>query len=201
MAEELKALIEKLKKEGVEAAENEARQIRDRAQTEARQTVSRAQADAQALLEDARRRIAREKEAAETTLRQSGRDLILSLRKEIDRVLETIVLQNLQAALTPEELSRLIRLAVEQYGHKDPSVTVSLNPADAARLEKTFLSKLGEELKKSIVLKPSQEQTAGFIISFDEGKSHFDFSDKALTGYLLETLRTRLAKTALENIT
>lgn len=199
MAEELKALIEKLHKEGVEAAENDARQIRDRAQTEARQTLDKAQAQAQGLLDDARRRIEREKEAAEATLKQAGRNLILSLKKEINQLLEKIVSQDVRSALNGEALAHLIRTAIEQYGQNAASVTVSLSPVDAEHLEKSFLAKLKDELRKNIVLKMSDELSAGFTISFDQGKSHFDFSDKALAGYLLETLRTRLAKAALEN--
>ncbi|MFA5039871.1 MAG: hypothetical protein WC732_09375 [Candidatus Omnitrophota bacterium] len=201
MAEELKALIDKIQKEGVEAAETSARQIQERAQEQAKETLRKAQAEAQRLLEDSRQKIRREEEAAQATLKQAGRDLVLSLKKEIHQILEKIVAQNVGASLKPEELAALIRVAVEQYGRKDAaSVSVSLKPEDLSRLENAFLAKLEDELKKPIVLKASEELAAGFVISFDEGKSHFDFSDKALAGYLLETLRPLLARIALEEI-
>lgn len=201
MAEELKALIDKIQREGIEAAETSARQIRERAEAQAQQTLRHAKAEAQKLLEDSRLKVQREKEAAEATLKQAGRDLVLSLKKEIRQILEKIVAQDVRLNLKPEELSSLIKAAVEQYAKKSAAtVTVALKPEDASKLEKAFLAKLKEELKKDVVLKSSEELTAGFIISFDEGKSYFDFSDKALAAYLLESLRPKLARTALEGI-
>jgi len=66
------------------------------------------------------------------------------------------------------------------------------------KLEKGFLRKLCDETKKEVSLKVSSEITAGFIISYDAGKSHFDFSDKALAEFLSHKLKPSLVQ-LLEN--
>jgi len=55
-----------------------------------------------------------------------------------------------------------------------------------------ILKELKEEAKKGIVLQPSDEIRAGFMISFDKGKSYFDFTDKALGEYISIHLQPRL---------
>jgi vacuolar-type H+-ATPase subunit E/Vma4 len=71
-------------------------------------------------------------------------------------------------------------------------VIVTLSPADAKFLEKYFLSKLVLESKSQIVLKSSDEISAGLRISFDADKSHFDFSDKALADYICANIKPEL---------
>jgi len=195
MAQELKALIDKIQKEGVESAQKAAREIEARAQKQADEIVARAESDARRLLEDAQEKIRQEKEAAEAALKQAGRDLVLSLKKQILATLEKVVALDVRQALGPQELAALVKLAVQQYGGQDAGpVTVSLQDGDRRKLEDGFLSRLKEELKRDIILKATDEVAGGFIISFDAGKSHFDFSDKALAAYLSGLVRPKLAE-------
>lgn len=195
MAQELKALIDKIQKEGVEAAEKSAQEIQDRARKEADQTVARAKSDAKKLLDDARQRIRQEGESSEAALRQAGRDLILSLKKQVLAILDKIIALDVRQALSPQELAALVKLAVQQYGAQAAgTVVVSLKDEDRRKLQENFLVQLKADLKKDIVLKTSGDVAGGFIISFDEGRSHFDFTDQALTAYLSGLVRPRLAE-------
>ncbi len=195
MAQELKALLDKIQKEGVESAQKAAREIEARAQKQADEIVARAESDARKLLDDAQEKIRQEKDASEAALKQAGRDLVLSLKKQILATLEKVVTLDVRQALGPQELAALVKLAVQQYGGQDAGpVTVSLQDGDRRKLEQGFLSRLKDELKRDIVLKATDEVAGGFIISFDAGKSHFDFSDKALAAYLSGLVRPKLAE-------
>ncbi len=73
-------------------------------------------------------------------------------------------------------------------------VIVSLSEQDFKKLEKEFLGKLKVELKKSITLKPKEDIHAGFTLSFDAGKSCYDFTDSSLAEYLSLRLEPKLAE-------
>jgi V/A-type H+-transporting ATPase subunit E len=195
MAEELKALLDKIQKEGIETARQEAGLIHERAQKEADEILLGARNEAKKLLEDAGQKIRQERESSAAALKQTGRDVVLSLKKQIIATLDKIVALDARQALSPQELADLIKLAVQQYGTQDSrAVLVSLKDEDRRRLEENFLSQLKNDLKKNIILESSEELKGGFIISFDEGKSHFDFSDKALAAYLAGLVRPKLAE-------
>jgi len=71
---------------------------------------------------------------------------------------------------------------------------VSLNPLDKDKLGQGFLKQLISETKKNIVLKSADTIESGFIISFDAGKSIFDFSGQALSDYISGCLKPELGK-------
>ncbi|PIW68507.1 MAG: V-type ATP synthase subunit E, partial [Candidatus Omnitrophica bacterium CG12_big_fil_rev_8_21_14_0_65_42_8] len=50
------------------------------------------------------------------------------------------------------------------------------------------------EAKKGIVVRASDEISVGFTISFDAGKSQYDFTDKALAEYIGVYLKPKLSE-------
>jgi len=195
MAEDIKGLIEKIQQEGIETAGEKARQIEGQAAQRAGGIVKEAEKKALQLIDKAKAEIARMERGANASLKQAGRDLILSLREEINAMLERIVASQVRAALTPEEMSKIIAsLIKEMSGRKEGEIVVSLKEKDLKKIEKAVLYKLADEVKKTVSLRPAGEIGAGFIISYDSGKSHFDFTDKAIAGYLSLRLKPELAE-------
>lgn len=195
MAEEIKILIEKIQQEGVKVAEDKARQIEDEAKERAEQIVEEAKNKAGKILNEARDSVSKMEEKQKTLLAQAARDLLLVLRKEINAVFEGIISVHLKDTLTPEALTKIITTLVKDYGAQGKNeIIVSLKKEDLEALEKGFLRKLQEETKKGITLKASDELNAGFVISFDAGKSQCDFSDKALADYIGSYLKPKLAE-------
>ncbi|OPY39129.1 MAG: V-type ATP synthase subunit E [Methanoregula sp. PtaU1.Bin051] len=193
MAEEIRDLIEKINAEGVRAAEEKARAIEAAAQQRAGEILTKATAEAEAMIAAAQERIRRDEEKERVLLSQAGRDLLLSLREEINAMLGRIVVSEVRDVLTPEVLARLITESVRNYSAgKGGDITVSVNAGDLEVLENHFLTRLREETKKTIVLRPSEEISGGFSISFDDGKSCHDFTDKALAAYIGTHLKPRL---------
>lgn len=193
MAEELKDLIEKIQQEGVKAAQDQARQIEDEARKQADAIIEKAKAQAQNLIAEAEDKISRMEESTKASLDQVGRDIMLSLRKEINAMLDRLIVLQVREALSPEELAKIITLLIKDYHGKD-DITIMLKKEDLEKIEKSFLAKLKEETKKGVVLKPSEDILGGFIISYDSGKSHFDFTDKALAEYIGKYLKPKLAQ-------
>ena len=193
MAEEIRDLIEKINQEGIKAAEEKAHNIETAAQQRADDILVHARRESEEMIAAAKDRIRRDDEKGKILLNQAGRDLLLSLRKEINAMLGRIVVSEIQQALTPEALFKLLSEVVRNFSAGDISdITILLNKKDLDILEKNFLYKLKEETKKKIILSPSEEISGGFTISFDSGKSCYDFTDKALAEYIGTYLKPKL---------
>jgi len=196
MAEELKGLIEKIQEEGIKAAEEKAREIEESARDKAAGTIEKAKLKAEALIEEAKENVLRMEGSARADLKQAGRDLMISLKKEISAMLDKIIVSHVHRALTAEELAKIIVALVEGRVDKgaEGHIVISLKKEDLEHLERGFLSELKNEIKKGVTLKSSDEIDGGFLISYDSGKSYYDFTDKALARYISVSLRPKLAE-------
>jgi len=194
MTEDIKGLIEKINREGIERAEEKALKIESEAIRQAEAIVGRAKKDAEKLLLDAKDQIARLDEKEKTLLAQAGRDFLLSLRKEISAMLQRLILADIGHALTSETLAKIITDIVHFQAHRKEDIVITLNKEDLKALEKSFIAKLKDTAKKGIILKESLDIRSGFTISFDAGKSCFDFTDKALAGFITGSLKPKLAE-------
>jgi len=193
MTEDIQSLIEKINQEGVQAAEAKAREIENQARVKADQIIARAKSEADKMLVEANERISKMQEKEKALLSQAGRDLLLVLHQELNAMLDRLVVQELRASLAPEQMFKILSSIIQSACKQDKTeILVSLNKDDAEALENAFLAKLKEETKKEIVLKHSDGIRAGFVISFDAGKSQFDFSDQALSEYLGTYLKPKL---------
>lgn len=190
MAQEIKDLIEKINQEGIQSAQKKAREIEDKARQEADEILKNAKRESERLITEAKSAIERTEQKEKALLAQAARDILLSLKKEINDLLSRIVVSDLQQMLAPEYLAKIILELLKSSTARD--VVISLKKEDLDGLEKVYLSKLKEQTQKGITLKPSQDIRAGFTISFDAGKSCYDFSDKALAEYIGQFLKPKL---------
>lgn len=195
MAEEIKDLIAKIQKEGIEAAEENASKIKVEAENLAQKIIGEAKTEAKRIIEQANFDAKTLNDSTHASLKQASRDLIISLKEEINSVLNRLVKIQVQEALTISELAKIIESLIKNAPISLGSeIIISLNAADAEKLKKGFLKQLAEATKKQITLKSADEIDSGFIISFDAGKSIFDFSGQALMQYIGSCLRPELNK-------
>jgi vacuolar-type H+-ATPase subunit E/Vma4 len=193
MAEDIRDLIEKINQEGIKAAEEKAQIIEEAAKQRADEILAQAQLEAEEMIAAAKERIRREEEIGKTLLFQAGRDFLLTLRGEINAMLGRIMVSEIRQTLTPDALFQLLSEVIRNNNAGEiREISVSLQAKDMEILEKYFLYKLTEEIGRPILLKPAEEISGGFIISFDSGKSCYDFTDKALAEYIGTYLKPRL---------
>lgn len=195
MAEEIKELIERIQEQGVKAAQEEALKITSQAEAQAQKIISEAKSEAKKIIEQSAVQAKKQHESTQASLKQAGRDLLISLRKEINAMLEKLIKSGLHQALTAEELAKIISALIKSTQLAAGSeIIISLNEQDKEKLEKGFLKQLAQETKKQVILKTAHSIDSGFVISFDAGKSIFDFSNEALTEYISGSLRPELNK-------
>lgn len=197
MAEELRDLIEKINQEGIQAAEEKARAIEAAANERAEGTLARARTEADSIIAEANERIRREEAKERALLDQAGRDLLLSLREEINRMLGRLVVSDIRQAMTPETLLGILSSAVRSPPHVRREITVTLRKEDLELLERHYLQALREVTEEGIVLKAGDDISGGFTISYDNGRSCYDYSDRALAEYIVASLKPRLNRILL----
>ncbi len=195
MAEELKGLIEKIRQEGVEAAKKKASEIEEEAKRTAEKIRAGARDDADTITSRAKSEAEKTEKRTRDTLEQAARDMLLTLRKTMGAMLDTVVHTHVRASLKPEEMRDVLAKMIGSARREDSSdITVSVSKEDMKKVEAGLFKALGEEAKKGITIRPSENIQGGFVISYDGGKSHFDFSEKALAEYIGTHLKPTLKK-------
>mgnify|MGYP001569465122 CR=1 FL=1 len=195
MAQEIKDLIAKIQAEGIKIAEDKAREIEAKALTDAQKIIAEAQLKGEKIIAASQEQEKKTRQSMDAALNQAGRDFLISLRIRINEILDRLVAENIRQALTVEELAKIISALIKGAVNKsEAEIIITLSAEDRRQLEKSFLKKLIEESKTQIVLNSSDEISAGLCISFDAGKSHFDFSDSALAEYISVNIRPELGR-------
>jgi len=195
MAQEIKDLIAKIQQEGIKKAQDMAGQIQTKAHEEAQRIISQAREEARKIIARAHEEEKNTRQSMEQALNQAGRDFLISLRARINEMLDRLIGQTIRQVLTPEELSRIISGLIKGAVNKPGAeIIITLSPEDYKHMERSMLKKLIEEVKSEVVLKSSDQINAGLRISFDSGKSHFDFSDSALAEYISAKIRPELGR-------
>ncbi|MDR2589054.1 MAG: V-type ATP synthase subunit E [Spirochaetales bacterium] len=192
---QLKELIETIKKEGIDSADSKAAQIIAEAEAKGKAIVARAEEEASRLLADAKREIARGEQSSREALTQAARDLLLSLQKRITALFDSVVKTEAAAALQGKALEDTVAHIVKAWADKGASdIEVLLPQAELAKIDSALRSRLAEELKKGVQLKPVSQIEAGFRIGEKDGSSYYDFTADGVAEVLAEYLNPKLAE-------
>jgi V/A-type H+-transporting ATPase subunit E len=199
MSVQLNELIDRIKKEGLEAAEQEAARIHLQAEEQAARIVQEAKAQAESLLSRAQAEAQRFEKTGREGVRQAGRDTILKLRKEIENLFASILQARVSGALggdaVKEALSSLFR-NWRSDSDAGPEVLVPAKTWDSMRDQ--LLAAMAEQIRGGLTIKPAGSVQAGFRVSEKNGQAYFDFTDAALAEFLMEHLNPRLAESLRE---
>lgn len=193
---QLQELINKIKKDGVEVAEEEAKAIISTAKAEAEKIISDAKTSANKILLDAKNETDRMVKSSEDAIRQAGRNLLISFRESVARELNAIIGKSVSEVYSSDTLLKLISVAVENWT-KTPdaeNLTLVLSGEDLNSLEKILLSSLKEKALKGITLKASDTFDGGFRILSDNGEAYYDYSTEAVVEMLSNYLNPKVIK-------
>lgn len=195
MSSQIQELIDKIKNDGIQTAQTQAQEIEKQAQAKAQKIVQEAQQKADTMLAQVKTEIKKTQESAQKSLQQASRDTLLSLRKEIEKTLQRLVLAEVSHALTNERLAEILTEVITRTldGKEGGGVQVEVSAKDLKNLSEGFISKLQKKIKSEIKLQSSDDIGGGFTISYDQGKSSFDFTDESLAQYLTTFLNDQLA--------
>lgn len=197
MSENLKGLLEKINQEGIKLAEGNRKAIEDKARANADKILENARRLADEIVKKAEAEAEKTKVKAELSVKQASRDLLLSLKEDIKKMLNKIIAGEINKALPNEEIAGILAGLIDKYVEKNghaSDIKVLVKKEDLEKIKNTFMAKLKDKIKSGVEFKPSANITTGFSISFDKGKSYFDFSDEGLLETLCVYLNPELAK-------
>lgn len=191
---QLKELLDQIKKDGVDAAETEARAIIDNAKAEAEKIIAEAKAEAETIISNAEKENEKIVKSSEEAIRQAGRNLLISFRESVARELENLVSKNVSGVFSSDAFASLVIKAVENWTANPDAenVTVILNEGDLKTLEETLISGIKEKFSGTVTLHANNSFDKGFRIATENGKIYYDYSKDAVVDMLSNYLNPRI---------
>lgn len=169
---QIQDLVQSIKKDGIEEAKKEAEAIVAAAKAQAAEIVAKAKDEAEKNIENANKQI----ESSKALIKQAERDAVLSVKKELQRMVERIMAQKVTAELTEKSLAQLITAAI---GQEDPAkYQVEVDQAKAA-----ITAELAKQIGKGLVVKPVKGMT-GLKLGCKDGSGYYDFSEEEIAALL-----------------
>ena len=188
MEVQLESLVRSIKSDGVESARKEATNIIAQAKEESQRIIAHAQEEATQTRQRAKADAEKLKQTVEDALRQSARDMVLAVRKNMEELFRKLLQQDVANVLSGEGLERIILSLLKGWA-LDSSVDIQLSAADADALSESLIKKLKDELlNEDFAIKPLEGMKAGLRISFRNGTAYFDFTDEEISNALAQLL-------------
>lgn len=195
MAEELQSLLDKINEDGIKKANLERDRILQSANDEAKTIRNQAKADADKILADAAAGAETLQKRGESALKQAARDIVLSLKVELENRLKKAVGTAAEQALTPQFMAELIReLAVKFAAQSNSELSVLTSVKDAPALEKALSGALVNSFCANPKVFPNPEIKGGMEVSFNGDQIYYDFTSEAVTQLVSAYIGPKLAK-------
>jgi V/A-type H+-transporting ATPase subunit E len=192
---QLQELIDKIKRDGIESAADEASRFKSQAEAEAKRIVEAANKEAEAIISRGKADAERSEKAGIAALEQASRNLVLAFKAEIQTLLDKIIAQGVSASFGEDTLKSILPDLVKTWAAKGSDDLVLILPeAQMGKLRGYFNEKLAAELKKGVELKSDRNLGAGFRISNKDGSAYYDFSAESVAELLAAYLNPRLAE-------
>lgn len=196
MEVQLQDLIEQIKRDGVEKAEEEAKAIVDTAKADGEKIIADAQAQADKILSDAKAETQRMTKSSEEAIRQAGRNLLISFRESVSAQLKAIVSDNVSRVYSSDDLSEIIIDFILNWAKnpEEDDITVILNSEVLNKLENNLIASLKEKMLNGITLKANDNFDGGFRIAVNNGSAYYDYSSEAVVDMLSKYLSPRITE-------
>lgn len=201
MAEELEHLIEKLQSEAINKAEAEAAEIVSKAKEKAAGLVKDAEMKAEEILTNAEQDAQQYTERSTRTLEQVSRDLLISVGQGVENILDDLVRESLDEAMSIDVVKEMLVRMAETYisrNDKERRIGLLVSPEDQEVLIKFYAEQYRKKLGDSIEIRPDRSISKGFRVSFKDEHAHHDFTKEAIAEALARFLRPHLADIILK---
>jgi len=200
MSIQVKELIDKIKNEGVIAAETEAGKIVSKAEEKAAQLIKDAQAKAESYKAQSEKEIEQQKAAGIAAIKQAARDVLIGLDKQLRKRFDAVIIESIDTALTTSLTEKIIVDMVNAWAEKgEEGIRVVLSAKDAKKLEESLKGKLSQSLKSGVEIIPSAKFDKGFRIGGTSGVL-YDFSKESIAEVLSQALSPDLAAALKDSI-
>ncbi|RPH93004.1 MAG: hypothetical protein EHM68_16325 [Lysobacterales bacterium] len=203
MTEELQSLLERIQREGIDKAEQEAERILTEARQQAAALVRESETQATERLRKAEQDAARFAEQGRTALRQAARDILLSLGEAIRATLERLIRREVSQAMNPDLLRATLGRLIDAY-FRDPAnaapVELTLSEEDRATLGDYFLSRLTVEARDKLEIRADRGIVSGFRVALRDNAVEHDWTDASVADALAQLVQPAISAAVREAI-
>lgn len=196
MDTQVEELIDRIKRDGVAAAENSASKTISEAQKEAEKIISNAKAEADKIIRQAKDETERLQKSGEDAIRQAGRNLLIAFRDSIQKELSTLVNDEVSSVYSKDMLVKLVPEVIKEWVKNTSAedVSVLLNEKDLKQVEDGLKAALKAEISKGLTLGVDNSVAAGFRIGVKDGAAFYDYSADSVAELFSSYLNPRIAK-------
>ena len=205
MPEKLDSLLQKIQDEAVTSAEEKANVKIAEAEKKVDEIISNAQKKAQDIVEQAESKAKLFAENGEKSLEQAARDLLIYLRKSINRHFDAIYKKTITEIMPIEKIQEiLIKLATDakEKGRSEHGVNIFLSEKDYEGMAHFFINEFHNEVKQGATFHPLPSIKQGFRICISDKNVQYDFTDEVIVNLLRELVNPtldKILKTAVNN--
>jgi V/A-type H+-transporting ATPase subunit E len=192
---QLQELIDKIKRDGIESASEEASHLKSQAEEEAKRIVTVARKEADDIIAKAKADAERTEKAGIAAVGQASRNVVLTFKTEIQGILDKIIARETASSLNDDVLKALLPDILKGWAGGKDALDLILSEAQLNKLSSYFNDKLAAELKNGLEIKAGRNLTAGFRIASKDGSAYYDFSAESVAELLSAYLNPRLAET------
>jgi V/A-type H+-transporting ATPase subunit E len=196
---QLQELIDKIKRDGIESASEEASHLKSQAEEDAQRIVAAARKEAEGILAKAKADAERTEKAGIAAVGQASRNVVLAFKTEIQGILDKIVARETASSLDDGTLKSILPDLLKGWAGGKDALDLILSEAQLKKLVSFFNDKLAAELKHGLEIKAGRNLAAGFRIANKDGSAYYDFSAESVAELLSAYLNPRLAETLKES--
>jgi V/A-type H+-transporting ATPase subunit E len=197
MPEELQHLIDRIRKDAVETAEQQSAKILSQAKEKAAALVKEAEVRAAAVIAKAEKDSQAFTERSIRAIEQAARDLLISVGQGVENILADIVGEAVQQALGPDVLKQMLVKMAEAYAAREGAesrIEMLISPHDQQDVIRFFSDRYKQRLVHGVDLHVDNEIFKGFKVTFADGRAYHDFTAQAIAESLTNFLRPNLAE-------
>ncbi len=197
---QLKELIDRIKSEGIESAEQQAQKIVNEAESKAKKIVSDAETEADKIRQKAEEDAQRREQTGRESLKQAGRDLMISLEKDLQKLFDTVIYKESAEALKGELLQNFVKQLINHWNEDVTDIQVLIAEEELKKIEKGLRDELSAQLSKGMELKPLKNVEAGFQVAYKDGSAYYNFTAEGVAEIVSEFLNPKLAEILKEAV-
>lgn len=188
----LDILTKKIYEEGIEKAQNDAKDILEKAQKDAENIIKEAENKAKAIIEKANADSANLRQKTETEISMSVKQAIAALKQQITSLISNNISSEMsKTAFNDKEFVHgLMSKIIEKWSTESNSdLSVILNEKEKEEFEKYLINKHKELLNNNLTLVTNSAQKEGFVIQPKDGGYKITFSEKVFEEFFNSYLK------------
>lgn len=201
MSEQVQSLIDRIRREAVDAAERQARDILAQARERAEALEARARASAAAATEAAERAAADALARGRASLRQAARDVLLELGARFEDMVLEILARGVHEALEPEVVEKVLLSLADWFGTNgiaEGPLELGIGDSDRERLTQFVMTELRRRLEQGVTISIDPRLQRGFRLTYSAGGIQHDFTTPAIAAALAPLVRPQLAELVMQ---